>query len=652
MANPCQFLQDQVDALEQQIQDLTDLLREVPPKQRGAILAEIRKLRGQLRIVLGKLRACNANPTPFLLQMDGIEVTQAIQDMQHSVTLITGKRTAVRVYLSYYASPDIQVRGELLARSPSGAFYTVPSNNQPSLSSTNAGNLRPKRLDASLSLNFIVPAEMISAGRWDFSLSSLLNVTTGSPLTVTNVTTQRVTFVNGAPLRVRVLGVRYSTGTPPVPHTPSDLDYNLLFSWLRRAYPVPQVIATRALIDISPAAPAVFGSGDVNAQLAAIRALDVSGGTDRRTHYYGFVSDAGFFMRGSAAGIPGSPDPSTVASGPTGSATWGWDTDGSYGDWYGGHELGHTFGRFHPGSGCGESSDDPHFPYPNGQLASDDASYCGFDVGDPALGISAAALPGTFWHDVMTYCQRQWLSAYTYDGIRTRLGAEDALPAGPAPGAGGGAPDRRFPESGVPSLTTDVNLIQVVARVNLTRHEGQIRYVHPVTTEHSETIESTSQVILRFKTATGDILNEYRVPVKLDSDSDKHGEATGLVDAILAASPEARQVELVVGEKTADTFRGGRTVQPIRNVRKLAEPHVMGLSWEHEAVAEEGTSYAVQASTDEGQTWFTVAVGLKTPEFKFDAKQFPGARKVHIRVLATNGFTQTVVQSEVFEMPG
>ena len=650
MANPCQFLQDQADELEQQIQDLTDELPELPPSARAAVRAEIARLRRQLSTVRGRLRACNVDPTPFLLQMDGIEVTQAIQDMRHSVALIAGKRTAVRVYLSYYASPDIQVRGELLARSASGAFFTIASTNQPLLSSANAGNLRPKRLNASLSLNFILPAEMISTGRWDFSLNSLLKVSTGSPLTVARPITQRVTFVNGAPLRVRVLGVRYSTGSPAVQHIPSDLDYNLLFSWLRRAYPAPQVIATRALIDISSSAPPVFGSGDVNAQLAAIRALDVSGGADKRTHYYGMMSDAGFFMRGSAAGIPGSPDPSTVASGPTGSATWGWDTDGSYGDWYGGHELGHTFGRFHPGSGCGESSDDPSFPYPNGQLASDDSSYCGFDVGDPALGIMPAALPGTLWHDVMTYCQRQWLSAYTYDGIRIRLTAENALPAGAAPGAGG-APDRRFPEHLQLSKETGENLINVVARVNLTRNEGKIQYVHPVAAGASETILSVSPVLLRFKTKSGELLNEYRVPVKLDSETDQRGEVTGLVDAILPASPEARQIELMIGETTTDTFRAGGRVRPIKSVRKLKEPNAMGLSWEHDAVAEEGTSYAVQASTDEGETWFTVGVGLKTPEFRFDAKQFPGAKRIHIRILATNGFAQTVVQSEVFEVP-
>ena len=57
------------------------------------------------------------------------------------------------------------------------------------------------------------------------------------------------------------------------------------------------------------------------------------------SHYYAMVADNAGFMRGCAVGV--------VASGPTGTSDWGWDFDGTYGDWYGGHELGHTYGRGH-----------------------------------------------------------------------------------------------------------------------------------------------------------------------------------------------------------------------------------------------------------------------------------------------------------------
>ena len=100
-------------------------------------------------------------------------------------------------------------------------------------------------------------------------------------------------------------------------------------------------------------------------------------------------------MRGLASDIPPTPAPATVASGPTGPATFGWDTDGAYGDWYTGHELGHTFGRFHAefcGAGGGAA-----YPFANGQLADADGRFVGLDVGDPILGLPMRAGRSRGW---------------------------------------------------------------------------------------------------------------------------------------------------------------------------------------------------------------------------------------------------------------
>src|SRR5262249_16935702 len=216
-------------------------------------------------------------------------------------------------------------------------------------------------------------------------LTSVTDANSGVPLDMGLISfTANATFTTSPALRVRILGVSYQQGNPPVTHTPTALDFGLIDSWLLRAYPVAQVVSSQAIVTAN--VPAPFDCGQINSQVAAIRALDMAGGADARTHYFGLVSDAGFFMRGCAA-VPGSPDPSAVGSGPTGPASWGWDFDGSYGDWYTGHELGHTFGRLHPGSGCGETSDDPSYPFVNGQLANADDAFVGFDVGDPLFGL-------------------------------------------------------------------------------------------------------------------------------------------------------------------------------------------------------------------------------------------------------------------------
>jgi len=109
------------------------------------------------------------------------------------------------------------------------------------------------------------------------------------------------------------------------------------------------------------------------------------------------------------------------------------DTDASFADWYGGHELAHTFGRHHPGFCPGNSADDPNFPNPNGQLSDNAGTYNGLDFGDPnltfgdpATPIPMIVLPGRQRFDVMTYCnQPQWLSAYNYVGLGVRAAAEN-----------------------------------------------------------------------------------------------------------------------------------------------------------------------------------------------------------------------------------
>ncbi|QFQ97563.1 hypothetical protein F9278_16580 [Streptomyces phaeolivaceus] len=469
--------------------------------------------------------------------LDASEITQAVQDLNHSVTLIAGKTTVVRLYVKATSGPSVTVRGVIAARrSPAEPALTIASVNTVTLDPTRPHSLAACRGDAGLSLNFVLPSWLTAEGPLSVTAVNVVDAVSGIPLPLTGPAGPTVWFKAGPPLRLRVLGVRYRYGSPATVRTPREKDYQALESWLRRAYPVAEVISTRGVVDAL--VPPDFEAVHVNAQLAALRALDMSAGGDQRTHYYGMVADSGFFLRGAASGVPRLPDPTTVASGPCGSRDFGWDFDGAFGDWYGAHELGHTLGRRHPGF-CTESHDDLlNYPFKNGQLGDETHAFVGFDVGDAALGLPMTALPGERWHDVMTYCDCQWLSSYTYEGIRRRLLAEDALVSGTGPGTtgigtgpdheygygygygseptpmvpsappltaavmagyggSGGRPDNRRPTRVATRVTStgpgrramagpgpegapEQQLVSVVGTVNLTRGEGSIRFVNPV----------------------------------------------------------------------------------------------------------------------------------------------------------------------------
>jgi hypothetical protein len=579
-------------------------------------------------------------------RLDAIEVTQAIQDLSGSVPLIEMKSTLVRIYLGI-SSGAMTVRGELRLRHGPGPWTTLPSIGTADLDASRNGStpaeLRSRRETIGYSLNFLVPSGLTGAGTLQVRLGEVRDAATGQKAQVSDpVHTKTVTFTASPPLRLRVINLRYSTGTPPVTYvaTASDLDH--LRSWLRRAYPVAEVRFSSITTDATATWP--FQGPQANTQVAAIRALDMASGGDQGTHYYGIVADGGGFMRGFAAGIPGTPDPSVVASGPTGPSTFGWDNDGSYGDWYGGHELGHTLGRFHPGF-CGETADDPAYPFTAGQLANNDGAFVGLDVGESMLGLPVAALPGTAWHDVMTYCDFQWLSSYTYEGVRDRLVAEAAL--FPVPGAVAAPP-------AMVGGALSSALVHVAAVVNLTDRSASIQQVTPLPGPIAPSPPpADTRLVVRTHASNG-TTQDHPVAFKPNLCQDPGEDEIGLVDAVLAVDPSTTAVELLIDGTAAARFKVGAAPSLAENLRvRRPEPDAMAeeaagitvaqstLFWDDPSAGDDGRSYVVQASTDHGATWTTLAVGARHPTLQLDPSDFADAEQVRFRVLTTNGLSYT-----------
>ena len=351
-------------------------------------------------------------------------------------------------------------------------------------------------------------------------------------------------------------------------------------------------------------------------------------------------------MRGLASGIPQTPQPGTVASGPTGPSTFGWDFDGSYGDWYGGHELGHTLGRSHA-KFCGAVGGAP-YPFANGQLSDADEAFVGIDVGDPTVGLPMRVMGGIDCHDVMSYCDDQWLSSFTYGEIYTRLVAEDALPAG-APGGPAAATMLTGAEGAKPLG------MRLISALNLTRTSGSITSVLPAAggddapARGAEPYETTVRIL----DANGAILDERPVPFQRSVREDPDEDVTGVVDVVLPTVGDAASIELLVDGQVVDTYAVGGEPAPVgelvRADRDAAGPGgtpggTLELRW---AVPEAppGQRYIIQVSDDTGATWQTVAVGLAEPAVTLTSDDLKGD-EVAVRILATTGSGTTVVRTD------
>jgi hypothetical protein len=616
--------------------------------------------------VIDRPREASAGPL-VTAALDGMEVTQAVQEIGGSIPLVAGKKTFVRAYLGV-ATGALTVRGELrVARKATGPWTTVSSFGTADLDATRTGStsaqVRSRRENLAFSLDFRLPGKFTRPGSLWFKLGKVQNPGNGQTVQITGAGTRTVTFVRSPRLRLRVINLRYTAQTPPVQFAATKNDLEHLESWLTRAYPVREVEFSSITVNSTNTWP--FDAPQVNAQVAALRALDVAGGRDPGTHYYGMVSDGGGFMRGRASAIPGTPDPSAVASGPTGSFSFPWDTDGSFGDWYGGHELAHTFGRFHPGFCNGNSADDPNFPFANGQLSNADGAFTGMDVGDADLAIQPAALPGTTWHDVMTYCDFQWPSSYTYVGLRDRLVAEAVLfpdrdddddDDDDDDGAGlRGSEERAV--NGVP--------VHLSAVVNLTNRTAEIAFVTPLPGPFPQVAAPMDErLTLRVRMPDGSTRLEP-VVFKPDVCRDEGDDETGLVDTVAAIDPAAVGLDLLLDGEPIASFEPAGQPAAAENVR-IDRGVVAGaadgdgfptggsvLTWDDPGVATAGAGggeaaprYAVQASTDRGRTWTTLAVGTTDTSLGLDSEPFSDAEQVRFRVLTTNGFMQTVATTE------
>jgi hypothetical protein len=384
------------------------------------------------------------------VQILGTEITQAVQNVANQVTLIRGKATVVRIYLKPKGfTKTTRIQGEIaVAPAPGSPAKYVASVNGVTVSKAAYPDLPSQRRRVDLSLNFILPAEAIE---WPALAVEVKRIySSGGDLTVVAGPPVSRQLETAPPLRIRAIGLRYtwtkSDGTT-IDVPPAAYHFDYLRSFLTRAYPVSTVEWSQLVVQANPlfappfSGPALPNGDDplwrgklnlAHNQLAAIRAKDVDAGTDPRTHYYGLVSDAsaGLFFRGAAKDVPQAPDPTVVAAGPVGDpnqySSLKWDKNPSYGDWYGAHELAHTFGRFHPGF-CNQDASDPTFPYADGRIGDDaHGDMMGLDVGDAALNLPMQVMVNETCHDIMTYCDNQWISAYSYQAVLERLREEDS----------------------------------------------------------------------------------------------------------------------------------------------------------------------------------------------------------------------------------
>jgi len=156
--------------------------------------------------------------------------------------------------------------------------------------------------------------------------------------------------------------------------------------------------------------------------------------------------------------------------------------------------------------------------------------------------------------------------------------------------------------------------------------------------------------VLETRRSDGQLLEGYGVVIKDLSDSPCE-DNLGLLDVVLAVANETRRIDLVMGGKVVDTFAARGAPLGLRDLKPVVQrtAHALALTWESGAARSDGHTYIVQASTDGGRIWQTLALGLESPQFNIDARRFADA-PVLIRIIETDGFDSVEVTHELTQL--
>lgn len=597
------------------------------------------------------------------VDITAVEVSQAIQDLNQTIPLIQGKRTGVRVHIDAAGQNVAGITAYLYRINGSGTVLDgpiYPSGGTTFLTAQNS----PDRATFDHAFYFELPIEWVQGSSVRVRAEINPVQVPPEPNYSNNIQNSATLSLSGSPTLKTHLIVWGYTVEDSYYQPDTYQDVYQARSWIRRTYPLASYggdydaplpgfrLAVRTINDPELGDYVMriaddcldMDEDDISKCAAAYtnsyaKSLRVSEGLpDDELIYSMIFSDPDLeFPRGFAS--------DGVSAGPTGSNTWGWDNDGSYGDWYMGHEVGHNVGRPHPDDlnaddlatndvleGCGHSPSDPNFPYDFTEIGLGDM--WGLDVGDVGLNgdLDPRVYPNDIWTDMMGYCSNQWISDYTYnliyDFLTSRAAASDPAPA--RAGEGYIALFGTIDADETPSANFQV--------VGLWDSPGP--YGLPTGSDYQ----------MRFLDSTNSVIATHAV----DADEEDGGGSLLGFHVVVPFPLNTRTIQLVQAGNGAilASHLISANAPTISNVALVAPSNpVTGtqtLQWLANDSDGDSLRYDLFYSPDGGTTMTAFAVGVQGNSLLVDTTQLPGAPNGTFRVVANDGTRQSEATSPAY----
>jgi hypothetical protein len=616
--------------------------------------------------------AANAPRIEVDFETLGLEATQGIQNLNHTVPLVAGKSVVVRGYARVAQNStrlsEFDVPAQLRVRQATsilGVPWVTELPGSPLLpvetpAVTAVASLANLRTNLAATFQFEVPAEWVKDGEllFDFVLNPgrIVPETGDTPL-ANNTSSARLTVRNIAAPTLVFAPMLFGGGAYD-PRAPGSGFWDII-ARARTLLPVPGL---RVSIRNAPVFKPVVTLAGIKARSfdlpenasAALLWLSVSRTFDDNplnSHYVGMFP-AGVSGFNGKAYNPGHSLLVRMGTESVSGAPW----NSIYGGRTLAHELSHNFGFRHIKSDmtCGSTiPDGPYDTLPNG------ASPCTMgatDLDDPATSVGFDPLSRTVVSpnangDLMSYTTQRWPSEYNWTRMLD-LFARSYSAALPAARAASSALARHAAGSGP--------LLIVHGLVQSNAQSGELfpAYTVPGGMLSASTVAELTALPddlppelsprLQLTDTTGVLLVDQPAPLEALADGE---DGAALIRRALPMKDGARFLRLVsAGTVLAEIEISPSAPQLKLDVPVLAEGN-LNISWTATDADDDGLYGNIQFSPDDGRSWQTLSANCPETHYSLPADLLPGSKQARIRVLATDGVHTAIATSEPFVLP-
>nr|QNO52690.1 hypothetical protein PKPCIMEP_00010 [Methanosarcinales archaeon ANME-1 ERB6] len=576
---------------------------------------------------------------PVDLIITGIEVTQAIQNLDGDVPLIEGKDTFVRVYMKTNSRSISNVKGTLKGFRNSKSIGEITNLNKWNYIAKNSGKKRPsideRRSDDFYLLIFKLPDEWLSG-----DITIKVEIEPDPRYTLEEICSctpcERKLQFNKAG--------RFTIAFVPIHHKPSNTkpdfgDIEKVYQEFVKLYPVSKDDVSIELwpaleIDYNPTnneskeCPTAWGNCGLRllGEIKFLESYQTRKKADQNLIVFGLVDSEVKYKAANRGPLWGYGE---MGDGKTFGTRCAWGIDGTFGGSYMAHGIGHNLGRKHIDCG-GPKNIDKEWPYQGDEchLAPETpAGFWGFDVNERSVRAPSE------YSDFMTFSAPYWVSNYTYTALfdLIKSSSKSSLM--------------------VMSQPTGIDMILISGLINIFADNAIFDDFFHIN-KPPQPPSSTGQHRIELQSSTGDVLVNHSFDIPDDaSGSDIRTFSVDVPYNSSTARIVLKHNSTVLANRTVSNNTPNVTVKSPNGGEILSG--TANISWTAYDSDSDELNYTVEYSPDNGSTWLPpIAIDLVDERYLCDTSDLQGSKEGLIRVTATDGVnTGRDISDAVFTVP-